>query len=89
VELQVLYLTNVIQSVNDELQEDDDMRRIPGYATALLLAAALIAPVAITSCSARASGTVRGAKATIPTDTGAAQAGNNVQQHDGSARASN
>ena len=63
------------------------MRRIPGYATALLLAAALIAPVGIIGCSARASGTIKGTKATMPTDTQSAQAGSNVQQHDGSPRA--
>jgi hypothetical protein len=65
------------------------MRRTPGYAALLLLAAALIAPVAITGCSARASGTVKGAKATIPTDTGTAQAASDVQQHVGAAQAGN
>lgn len=65
------------------------MRRIPGYATALLLAAALIAPVGMIGCSARASGQIKGTKAIIPTDTQAAQAGSNVQQHNGSTRAAN
>jgi hypothetical protein len=65
------------------------MRRIPGYAAVLLLAAALIGPVAITGCSARASGQIKGAKATIPSDTGTGQAGNNAQQHDGAAQAGN
>jgi hypothetical protein len=59
------------------------MRRLPGYAALLLLAAALIAPVGFTGCSAHASGTVKGARATIPTDTGTGQTASNVQQHDG------
>jgi hypothetical protein len=65
------------------------MRRIPGYAALLLLAAALLAPVATTGCSARASGQIKGVKATVPGDTGTAQAGNNAQQHAGTAQASN
>jgi hypothetical protein len=63
------------------------MRRLPGYAALLLLAGALIAPVAFTGCSARASGTIKGAKASTPTDTGTGQAGSNVQQHDGATQA--
>jgi hypothetical protein len=62
------------------------MRRISGYVSSLLLAAALIASAAITGCSARASGTIKGAKATTTIDTGAAQAtaqGTNVQQTNG------
>jgi hypothetical protein len=64
------------------------MRRRLGYAALILLAAALIAPVAFTGCSARASGTIKGAKATTPIDTGTGQAGSNVQQNDGAAQAS-
>jgi len=63
------------------------MRRLPGYAALLVMAAALIAPVASTGCSARASGTIKGTKATTPIDTGTRQA-SNVQQHDGIAQAS-
>ena len=63
------------------------MRRLPGYGALLLLAAALIAPMAFTGCSAHAGGTIHGANAT-PVDNGAVQAGNNVQQHDGTAQAS-
>jgi hypothetical protein len=65
------------------------MRRIRSYAGLILLATALIAPMGFTSCSARASGQVKGAKATIPIDTGTGQAGNNVQQHNGAAQTSN
>ena len=67
---------------NDRLKEDDDMRRLSGYAGLLLLAAALIAPVAFTGCSARASGTIKGTKATTPVDTGIRQA-STAQQQDG------
>ena len=73
---------------NYKLKEDDDMRRLRGYAALLLLAAALLAPVAFTGCSARASGTIKGARATTPIDTGTDQASSNVQQHDGAAQAS-
>ena len=73
--------------MNDRLlKEDDDMRRIPGYA-GLLLLAALTAPVAFTGCSARASGTIKGTKATTPVDTGIRQA-STAQQQDGVAQAS-
>lgn len=65
------------------------MRRIPGYGALLLLAMAIIAPVTTTGCSARVSGQVKGAKATIPINTGTSHAGNNAQQHDGVAQASN
>ena len=65
----------------------NDMRRLPGYAGLLLLAAALIAPMAFTGCSARASGTIKGTKATTPVDTGIRQA-STAQQQDGVAQAS-
>ncbi len=58
------------------------MRRISGYVGSLLLAAALVASMAITGCTARASGTIKGASRTTAIDTGAAQAAN-VQQPDG------
>lgn len=59
------------------------MRRISGYLGSLLLAAALVAPMAITGCTARASGTVKGASnRTTTIDPGAAQA-TNVQQTNG------
>jgi hypothetical protein len=62
------------------------MRRLPSYAALLLLAAALIAPVVSTGCSARASGTIKGTKATTPIDTGTRQA-STAQQQDGAAQA--
>lgn len=62
------------------------MRQLSSYAALLLLAAALIAPLASTGCSARASGTIHGTTAT-PTDTGARQA-SAPQQQDGTAQAS-
>jgi hypothetical protein len=65
------------------------MRRIPGYGASLLLAMAIMIPVTITGCSARASGQVKGAHAIIPNDTGTSHAGNNPQLHDGFAQASN
>ena len=63
------------------------MRRIPSFAALFLLAAALLAPLASTGCSAHASGTVKGAKATTPVDTGTRQA-STAQQQDGIAQAS-
>jgi hypothetical protein len=65
------------------------MRRIPGFAASLLLAMAIIAPVATIGCSAHASGTVKGANATMPADPGTSHAGNGGQQHAGSALAGN
>lgn len=59
------------------------MRRISGYVAPLVLAAALVASAAITGCTARASGTVKGASRTTTIDTGTGQAANNVQQNDG------
>ena len=67
------------------------MRQLPGYAALPLLVVLLITPVAFTGCSARASGTIKGTKATTPTtpiDTGTSQTGSNVQQHEGTAQAS-
>jgi len=64
------------------------MRRLPGYAALLLLAAALIVPVGFTGCSARASGTIKGTNnMTTPLDRGVGQAGSNVQQHNGTSQA--
>ena len=62
------------------------MRRISCYLGSLLLAAALAASMAITGCTAHASGTVKGASRTTTIDSGAAQAtaqGTNVQQTNG------
>ena len=64
------------------------MRRLlPRYAALLLMAAALIAPMASTGCSARASGTIKGTKATTPVDTRTGQTASNAQ-HDGGTQAS-
>ena len=65
------------------------MRRIPGYGALLLLAMAIAVPVAITGCSAHASGSVKGTKVIMPTDTGATHAENNAPQHSGTALAGN
>jgi hypothetical protein len=65
------------------------MRRLPGYASLLLLAGALIAPVTFTGCSAHASGTIKGtSNMTTPIDRGTGQPGNNVQEHNGATQAS-
>lgn len=65
------------------------MRRIPGYGALLLLAMAIIVPVTITGCSARASGQVKGAQATIPRAPGTSHAGDNPQQREGVVQARN
>jgi len=63
------------------------MRRLTGYVVTLLLAAALVGSTAITGCTARASGTIKGARnipATINGNAaGQAANNNNAQQNQG------
>jgi len=78
----------VVRSTDNDSKEEH-MRRIPSYGALFLLAMAVIVPVATTGCSARASGTVKGAMTTIPRDAGPSRAGDSAQQRDGIVQASN
>jgi hypothetical protein len=58
------------------------MRRLSGYVVSLLLAAVLVGSAVASGCTARASGTIKGARANV--DRGAEQAqAKDAQQRDG------